>query len=101
MQRGGGMSSTEGPTVLGINAAHDAAACLLVGGELRVAVAEERLSRRKYDDGFPQRAIDHCLSECGLSGLEAVDCIALNEFPLTDFAGGACFNDARVQVQKV
>ena len=31
--------------VLGINAAHDASACLLIDGEITVAVSEERLSR--------------------------------------------------------
>ena len=75
-----------GPTVLGINAAHDAAVCAMVGGRVVAAVAEERLTRVKHQHGLPTRAIDYCLDGAGLDGLEAVELIVLNEFPMTDFA---------------
>lgn len=76
------------PAVLGINATHDASACLLLGGELRVAIAEERLSRRKHHHLTPpHQAIDLCLRECGLPDLDAVDCIVVNERYPSDFAG--------------
>lgn len=76
------------PAVLGINAAHDASACLLLGGELRVAIAEERLSRRKHHHLTPpHQAIDLCLRECGLADLNAVDCVVVNERYPSDFAG--------------
>jgi carbamoyltransferase len=74
-------------TVLGVNAAHDAAACLVIGGELRVAIAEERLSRRKHQDLPPWRAINHCLEEADLASLDALDCIVVNEQPHTDCGG--------------
>ncbi|MEO6504008.1 MAG: carbamoyltransferase C-terminal domain-containing protein [Jatrophihabitantaceae bacterium] len=70
--------------VLGVNSAHDASACLLINGELVVAVCEERLSRIKYDDGFPHRAIRYCLDAAGLPDLDAVDCIVLNEYAFSD-----------------
>jgi len=70
--------------VLGINAAHDASACLLIDGELVVAVAEERLSRRKHDRGFPQRAVGYCLETVD-GGIEAVAAIVLNESVRTDY----------------
>jgi carbamoyltransferase len=74
--------------VLGINATHDASACLLLGGELRVAIAEERLSRRKHHHLTPPyQAITACLEECGLPDLHAVDCIVVNERYPSDFAG--------------
>lgn len=72
--------------MLGVNAAHDASACLSIGGELRVAVAEERLSRRKHQSGPPRAAIARCLESAGVTGLDAVDCIVLNEHVFTDFA---------------
>lgn len=71
--------------VLGLNSAHDASACLLVNGELVVAVCEERLSRVKYHDGFPHLAIRYCLDYAGLPDLDAVDCIVLNEYTFSDY----------------
>lgn len=71
--------------VLGINSAHDAAACLLINGELVVALCEERLSRVKYHQGFPWLAIQYCLDAAGLPSLDAVDCIVLNQYALQDF----------------
>ncbi|MEM6532616.1 MAG: carbamoyltransferase C-terminal domain-containing protein [Myxococcota bacterium] len=55
--------------ILGINFQHaDSAACLLVDGELKTAIAEERLgSRRKHDPSFPANAIRTVLANSGLS----------------------------------
>jgi predicted NodU family carbamoyl transferase len=36
---------------------HDSSACIARDGELLFAVAEERISRIKHDDGFPHHAI--------------------------------------------
>lgn len=52
---------------------HDTGAALVFeqGGELRcVAVAEERLSRRKHSRDFPRLAIEACLNEIGLPARE-------------------------------
>lgn len=48
---------------LGLNYSqmHDSSACLVRDGELLFAVAEERISRRKHDAGFPALAIRACL----------------------------------------
>jgi carbamoyltransferase len=75
-----------GPTVLGINAAHDAAVCVMVRGRVVAAVAEERLTRVKHQHGLPTKAVEYCLGAAGLGGLDAVELIVLNEFPMTDFA---------------
>jgi carbamoyltransferase len=53
--------------VLGIWDGHDAGAALLVDGRLRVAINEERLTRRKLEVRFPVRAIAACLSIAGLA----------------------------------
>jgi carbamoyltransferase len=67
--------------ILGISAFyHDSAACLLRDGELVCAVEEERLSRRKHDNRFPQSALRHCLSE-GKIGIEDIDVVAFYENP--------------------
>ncbi len=62
--------------VLGISPLdRDATACLLVDGEVRTAVAEERFSRVKMHSGFPQRSIDHILETNGLR-IEDIDHVA-------------------------
>ena len=53
--------------ILGISAFyHDSAAALVVDGQVVAAAQEERFSRKKHDEGFPQRAIDYCLGEAGI-----------------------------------
>ena len=49
--------------ILGISAFyHDSAAALVVDGDVVAAIQEERFSRKKHDDDFPQRAIESCLA---------------------------------------
>jgi len=63
--------------VLGINAYHgDASAAILVDGELKAAVEEERFERVKHWAGFPKRSIEYCLEAAG-ARLEDVDHIAI------------------------
>jgi carbamoyltransferase len=61
--------------VLGINwYAHDASAALCRDGRITFAAAEERYSRVKKDNAFPQRAIHAALTSAGLrpADLDAV-----------------------------
>jgi carbamoyltransferase len=53
--------------ILGIWDGHDSGAALLQDGQLRFAVNEERLSRRKLEVCFPSRSIAACLALAGLS----------------------------------
>jgi carbamoyltransferase len=62
--------------ILGIHDGHNASACLLVDGRIRMAIQEERLRREKNYAGFPSRAIELILKECGLSFSE-IDRFAL------------------------
>ena len=67
--------------VLGISAHyHDAAAALVVDGEVVAAIQEERVSRIKNDPGLPIGAALACLAEAGLE-LAAVDAVAFYEEP--------------------
>jgi carbamoyltransferase len=52
--------------VLGLNMFHaDASAAIVLDGEVKFAVAEERLNRRKHFGGFPALAIKACLDAVG------------------------------------
>ena len=52
--------------ILGLNMFHaDASAAILVDGEVKFAVAEERLNRQKHYGGFPALAIQACLDAVG------------------------------------
>ncbi|MGH7578994.1 MAG: carbamoyltransferase N-terminal domain-containing protein, partial [Gemmatimonadales bacterium] len=51
--------------ILGIHDGHNASACLLEDGVVRAAVQEERLSRLKNHNGFPERAIRWVLATTG------------------------------------
>lgn len=53
--------------VLGVNAFHaGAAAAIIIDGEVKFAIAEERLNRVKYYAGFPNLAIQASLDYVGL-----------------------------------
>ena len=47
--------------ILGINDTHDASACLIKDGKLLVAIAEERLTRKKNISNLPEKAIAQIL----------------------------------------
>ena len=48
--------------VLGVWDGHDAGACLVENGRIKVAVNEERLTRKKLFIGFPEKSIRACLN---------------------------------------
>ena len=67
--------------VLGISAYyHDAAAALVVDGEIVAAAQEERFTRVKHDASFPSNAIRYCLDEAGLAP-EDLDAVGFYEKP--------------------
>jgi carbamoyltransferase len=71
--------------ILGISAFyHDAAAALVVNGEIVAAAQEERFSREKHDENFPVHAIDYCLNRAGLTAAD-LDYVAFYDKPLLKF----------------
>ncbi|MGH7289383.1 MAG: carbamoyltransferase family protein, partial [Myxococcota bacterium] len=71
--------------ILGISAYyHDAAAALVVDGEVIAAAEEERFTRRKHDAGFPAHAIRACLELAGLAP-EQIDYVAFYDKPVLKF----------------
>lgn len=68
--------------VLGISALyHDAAAALVIDGDIVAAVQEERFTRKKHDLALPVNAIDYCLKEANI-GKEEVDIVAFYDNPI-------------------
>ena len=71
--------------ILGISAFyHDAAAAIIVDGEIVAAAQEERFSRVKNDPAFPARAISFCLEHSGYA-LDELDAIAFYDKPFLKF----------------
>lgn len=71
--------------ILGISAFyHDAAAALVLDGEIIAAAQEERFTRRKHDASFPENAIRYCLEEAGIT-LAEVQTIAFYDKPFLKF----------------
>lgn len=71
--------------ILGISAYyHDSAATLLKDGKVIAAVEEERFSRLKHDNQFPQQAISACLKYAGIT-INDISYIAYYEKPLLKF----------------
>jgi len=71
--------------ILGISAFyHDSAAALIVDGQIAAAAQEERFTRRKHDERFPQRAIEYCLAEADLEPAD-VDYVGFYDKPLLKF----------------
>lgn len=67
--------------ILGLNAYHgDAAAALVVDGELVAAAEEERFTRLKHVAGFPSHAAAWCLAHAGLSP-DDLDHVAVGRDP--------------------
>jgi carbamoyltransferase len=72
--------------ILGISALyHDSAACLLRDGMLVAAAEEERFSRKKGDERFPEQAIQYCLREAGITAAD-LDSVAYYDKPILTFS---------------
>ncbi|HPO05492.1 MAG TPA: carbamoyltransferase [Candidatus Gracilibacteria bacterium] len=71
--------------ILGISAFyHDSAAALICEGEIIAAAHEERFTRKKHDDSFPQQAINYCLKEAGIEGKD-ISTVVFYEKPFLKF----------------
>lgn len=86
--------------VLGINCAHDAAACLLINGQIAIAIAEERLTRVKHAEGFPKRALRICKDMLQHNNYKRVDCLVLNQMLGSDFEVDISKELSRLQVSR-
>ena len=71
--------------ILGISAFyHDSAACLIKNGNIIAAAQEERFTRAKHDNAFPQEAIKYCLKQARISAKE-ISNVVFYEKPFVKF----------------
>ena len=71
--------------ILGLSAYyHDSAAALVQDGTILAAAQEERFSRRKNDERFPQHAVQFCLRHAGLAPAQ-LDAVVFYDKPITKF----------------
>ncbi|NCD68146.1 carbamoyltransferase family protein [Mucilaginibacter agri] len=71
--------------ILGISAYyHDSAACLIHNGEIVAAAQEERFSRIKNDEQFPEASIRYCLAEAQIK-LSEITYVVFYEKPFQKF----------------
>lgn len=71
--------------ILGLSAFyHDSAAALVRDGVIVAAAQEERFTRRKHDERFPENAVRFCLESAGL-GAGDLDAVVFYEKPLLKF----------------
>jgi carbamoyltransferase len=71
--------------ILGVSAYyHDAAACLVIDGEIIAAAQEERFTRKKHDSNFPVNAMSYCLLEGKISSKD-IDYVVFYDKPFLKF----------------
>lgn len=71
--------------ILGISSYyHDSAAALLKSGRIIAAAQEERFTRKKHDERFPEHAVRYCLKEAGVQWHE-LDSIVFYDKPILKF----------------
>ena len=71
--------------ILGISAFfHDSAAALVSDGRIVAAAQEERFTRVKHDADYPERAVEYCLKEAGISK-EDIDLVVFYDKPFLKF----------------
>jgi carbamoyltransferase len=63
---------------------HDAAACLVIDGEIIAAAQEERFTRKKHDSDFPVNAITYCLIEGKITSKD-IDYVVFYDKPFLKF----------------
>ena len=72
--------------ILGLSAYyHDSAACLVEDGRIVAAAQEERFTRKKHDAAFPEKAVEYCLREAGITASQ-LDYVGFYEKPLIKFS---------------
>ncbi|MBN2789426.1 MAG: carbamoyltransferase [Candidatus Delongbacteria bacterium] len=71
--------------ILGISAYyHDSSAALIIDGEIISAVHEERFTRKKHDQSFPRKSIEHIFSYTGIK-IDDITAVVFYEKPYLKF----------------
>ena len=71
--------------ILGISCFfHDSAACLVCNDEIIAAAEEERFTRKKHDNSFPENSIKFCLDKAKIKSID-LDAVVFYENPILKF----------------
>ncbi len=71
--------------ILGISCFyHDSAAALIKDGDIVAAAQEERFTRKKHDQSFPENAVKYCLEEAGITSKD-ISYVAFYDKPFIKF----------------
>jgi carbamoyltransferase len=61
-------------TILGLNiSGFHSSACLVIDGEVKFAITEERVTRVKQDKSFPKESIEYCCNAAGINKSDITD----------------------------
>ena len=79
--------------ILGVNISHNSSACLMIHGDVKLAIQEERLIRKKNFTGYPKKSIDFCIEYLKKNKIKADYAVLTTKFlsgfsykiPLTHF----------------
>ena len=65
------MGKVRWPVILGLNVSgFHSSACLVIDGEVKSAITEERITRIKQDKSFPKNSIEYC---CDVANIDKSD----------------------------
>ena len=82
--------------ILGLNFGHDGSVCLVKDGKLEFAIATERISKIKKQQGFTDEIINYVLDSCGISS-DDIDCVATNDFKQEVFGNQYLVDNISIQ----
>ena len=75
--------------IIGIHYGHDSNVTLLKNGKCVMAISEERLTRIKYDNSWPQKSLDFIINKFNLD-IKAIDYVAIvGSTRLEETSGGS------------
>ena len=82
--------------ILGLNFGHDGSVCLVKDGKLEFAIATERITKIKKQQGFTDEIINYVLDSCGISS-DDIDCVATNDFKQEVFGNQYLVDNISIQ----
>ena len=65
--------------ILGLSMGELSTAAVMVDGEIKACVSQERFSRKKNDESYPKDAIEYCLKAAGIKGKDLDDVVIASE----------------------
>ena len=86
--------------ILGINYGHDGSVCIVRNGKLEIAIATERITRRKKDFSITDEVIHYVLNELNLS-IHDIDYVATNDLEQSIFGNQVLEKELNILGRKI